>query len=116
MARNTKPPSSAQVTRLGKALDREKAKSAALAKERSEAREQQDAAAEILKVISRSPADVQPVFDAIARRALRLIDGRSAIALRIADGRLHLVALTSTSKSGDKTMRDLYPMPVAKNP
>jgi two-component system, NtrC family, sensor kinase len=44
-------------------------------RELSEAREQLAATSEILRVISSSPTDVQPVFDTIVRSAVRLCDG-----------------------------------------
>ena len=48
---------------------------AALARELAEAREQQRATAEILGVISSSPADAQPVFDTIVRNFVQLSGG-----------------------------------------
>ena len=58
----------------------------------TESLEQQTATAEILRVISRSQTDVQPVFDTIVRSAVRLCDGLFS-ALYQFDGELiHLVA------------------------
>jgi signal transduction histidine kinase/putative methionine-R-sulfoxide reductase with GAF domain len=81
-------------------------------KERAEALEQQAATAEILKVISRSPTDVQPVFDAIARHAQRLFDAPYASVTRHSDGMLYLAAYTTTSAAGDESLRKLFPAKV----
>ena len=53
--------------------------------ETKEALERQTATAEILRVISSSPNDVQPVFDAIAKRA-RLLCAADSSAVRLPDG------------------------------
>jgi GAF domain-containing protein len=64
--------------------------------ETKEALEQQTATAEILRVISSTPTDVQPVFDAIVDSALRIFSGVS-VGISIAEGdRLHYVALRGT--------------------
>jgi signal transduction histidine kinase len=59
---------------------------AQLSRELSEAFEQQAATAEILNVISNSPTDTQPVFDAIVQSGLKLFPGALvSVALRYGD-------------------------------
>jgi two-component system, NtrC family, sensor kinase len=89
---------------------------AGLTKELREAREQQAATAEILKVIASSPDDVQPVFEAIAASANRLIGGYSAAVFRFIDGVQHLKAFTPTTPEADEILKNTFPMPVANVP
>jgi class 3 adenylate cyclase len=59
---------------------------ARLSRELSEAFEQQAATAEILNVISNSPSDTQPTFDAIVQSGLKLFPGALvSVALRYGD-------------------------------
>ena len=58
----------------------------------TEALEQQTATSEILRVISSSPTDTQPVFDAIAANAARLCSANDAQVLRVDGDVLRLVA------------------------
>jgi transcriptional regulator with GAF, ATPase, and Fis domain len=58
----------------------------------TEALEQQTATAEILRVISRSQTDVQPVFDTIVRSAVRLCDGLFSALYKFDGELIHLVA------------------------
>jgi signal transduction histidine kinase len=60
--------------------------------ETKEALEQQTATAEILRVISSSPTDTQPVFDIIAANAARLCAARDAQVLRVEGDVLRLVS------------------------
>ena len=57
-----------------------------------EALEQQTATSEILRVISRSQTDAQPVFDAIAANAAQLCGATDAIIRRVDGNSLRLVA------------------------
>ncbi len=58
----------------------------------SEALEQQTATAEILRVISSSPTDVQPVFAAVLRSAARLCDAFDATIFQVDGDGLRFVA------------------------
>ncbi|MEH2605672.1 two-component system NtrC family sensor kinase [Bradyrhizobium sp. AZCC 1588] len=84
--------------------------------ETQEALERQTATADILKVIASSPSDVQPVFDAIADSANRLIGGFSAAVFRYIDGKIHLAAYTPTDAVGDAVLQASFPAPLDKFP
>jgi signal transduction histidine kinase/putative methionine-R-sulfoxide reductase with GAF domain len=75
--------------------------------ETKEALEQQTVTAEILKVISSSPTDVQPVFDAIVRSGRQLFRGLN-VSLRVVKGD-HAVRVASTSLIDDPS-RDANPI------
>ncbi|PYO09025.1 MAG: histidine kinase, partial [Candidatus Rokuibacteriota bacterium] len=82
----------AQVEALRKSLLEERAKSTRLAATLAEALEQQTAASEILRVISRSPSDVQPVFEAVLTSAAHLCGAPDVALLLVEGNELRLVA------------------------
>ena len=81
-----------------------------LKRERDEAREQQAATAEILRVIRTSPSDVQPVFETIVRNAVSLCGGLFANVFRFDGELLHYVASHNIGPSYADMMRAMYPM------
>lgn len=89
---------------------------ARLFNETRETLERQTATADILKVMAASPADVQPVFDAIAANANRLIGGFSTAVLRYIDGAAHLAAFTPGDAAGDRVLQASFPVPFAQFP
>ena len=83
---------------------------ARLANELAEARAEQTAANEILRVISSSQTDLQPVFDSIAESAARLCAVQFCFVYRFDGTLLHLMAHHGLSPEALKTMRRAFPM------
>jgi GAF domain-containing protein len=89
---------------------------ARLFNETREALERQTATADILKVIASSPSDVQPVFEAIATSANKLIGGVSTAVMRFAGDTLQLAAFTPTNAKADAALQAAFPQPLAEFP
>ena len=75
-----------------------------------EARDQQKATAEILGVISRSPTDVRPVFDMIAKSAVQLCNGHHASVFQFDGQLIHFVAHYNLWPQGVEATRKDYPI------
>jgi two-component system, NtrC family, sensor kinase len=81
--------------------------------ETKEVLERQSATADILKVIASSPSNVQPVFEAIAESAKRLLGSHHAVVTRVIDDTVHLAAFTVGDEEGDKALQSRFPMPLS---
>ncbi len=82
-----------------------------LARQLSEARQQQEATSEILRVISTSTADLQPVFDTILERAVRLCEAAYGYILRYDGKILTLAAHHNVDLEGFRALQAVWPMP-----
>jgi GAF domain-containing protein len=75
-----------------------------------ESREYQTATSEILRIISSSPHDAQPVFDTIARSTARLCKAQFCYVFRF-DGKLiHFAAQHGLAPKAVEAVRRLYPI------
>ena len=77
----------------------------------TEALGQQTATAEILRVISRSATDVQPVFDTIAANAVRVCGAHDGSVFRFDAQLIHLVAHHIPDPAFLQAVRDVFPRP-----
>src|SRR5215475_2864681 len=78
----------------------------------TEALEQQTATSDILRVISSSPTDVQPVFDAMVTSAVRLCGGRHGTLYRRYGNMVDCVAQHNVLPEVQELLRNAFPRPV----
>ena len=81
-----------------------------LERELGEAHRREAATAEVLKVISSSPTDVQAVFDTIVRSAVLLCGAMYGSAVRFDGELMHLVAGYNYTPEVDRALREAFPM------
>jgi two-component system, NtrC family, sensor kinase len=81
----------------------------------SESLEQQTATSEVLRVISSSPTNVQPVFDAIAESAVRLCDGQFSFVLRFDGKIMDFASCCGLSAEGLDAFHSILPMPAGED-
>jgi signal transduction histidine kinase len=80
----------------------------------TESLEQQTATSEILEVISNSPTDTQPVFDAIVRSGLNLFPD-AVVTISLPDRDLiKLGAIGGADEAGVEALRGRFPMPLSR--
>jgi signal transduction histidine kinase/uncharacterized protein YigA (DUF484 family) len=101
----SKPARNRRLSALSK--DREVAR---LARELAEAREQQTATSEVLRVIGTSPSDEQPVYQTIVRSAVSLCGSLFALVFRFDGELLHFAAGHSAGPGYVELLKTKYPM------
>jgi GAF domain-containing protein len=88
---------------------------ARLLEELRESLENQTASADILRVISSSAADTQPVFDAIVEAGLRLFGG-DTVAISLPDGdQVRVVAIDDHDWKRAENWRSRFPVPLSRD-
>ena len=79
-------------------------------REATEALEYQTATSDVLGVISRSPTDVQPVFNMIAQSAARLCEAQFCFVYRYDGELLHFVAHHGITEESVEIVRNTFPV------
>ena len=74
-------------------------------RELSEAREQQAATAEVLRVISSSPGELEPVFQAILANATRICEAKFGTLLLFEEDEFRLVAMHGAPREFEELRR-----------
>src|SRR6478672_305059 len=113
---NAAPDPQQIIAELQRKLDESRAELAARNSAYSERIAYQAAANDVLKVMSASPGDPQPVFDLIVERARDLCDGYGATVLEYDGALIHWRAATGVSDnpSARQALEAMYPMAPAR--
>src|SRR6266567_3070595 len=85
-----------------------------LTRELVEARELQAATEEVLRVISISPHDIQPVFDTIAENAVRICQGQFSFVVRFDNELLRFGACHGLTPEGLEAFQRVLPRPAGE--
>jgi GAF domain-containing protein len=86
-----------------------------LLNELRESLEQQTATADVLRVISSSPTNVQPVFDSIAESAVRLCGGQFSFVVRFDGKVMNNASSFGLSAEGLNAFRSMLPLPASED-
>src|SRR5262245_14843980 len=81
----------------------------------AEAREQQTATSEVLRVIGSSTSDRQPVFDIIAKRATALTNAVYSAVYLVADESIYLLSYYSDDIPNTRQFAAAFPMPITSD-
>jgi signal transduction histidine kinase len=83
---------------------------ARLLNELRESLEQQTATSEVLKVISSSPTDIQPVLEIIGARAEKLCNAEISVVSMVEDELIRVASISGMTEAGVEAARHVFPM------
>jgi signal transduction histidine kinase/DNA-binding GntR family transcriptional regulator len=83
--------------------------------ETKEALERQTATADILRVMSSSPTDVQPVFEAIVQSGVRLFENAAVAVVRPDGDQVRLMAIAERDPRRADMWRGRFPFPLSRD-
>src|SRR5215831_481483 len=109
VSKKKKSPRASELSQLKKEVQRLTEKLESSERERAEATEQQAATSEILRVISASPTDLQPVFDTIAESSMRLCGALFSSVYRFDGELIHIVAHRNYPPAALELSQRLFP-------
>src|SRR5262249_12799335 len=87
---------------------------ARLLNELRESLEQQTATSEVLRVISNSLSDIQPVFESIVQSGIKLFSGATVSIALVDNGMVRAAAIADRDVARAEAWRSVFPFPLAR--